>query len=351
MQITNGKISKPLRVVIYGQEGIGKTTLASQFPNPVFIDTEGGSNHINVNRTPTPTSFGMILAQVAELTRKSHGYQTLVIDTADWMERLAAAQVCAEHGKKGIEDFGYGKGYVYVGEVIGKLLDALTMLRDAGMNVILVAHATTRKFELPEEEGTFDRYEMKLSRHSAALIREWADLILFCRFKTYVVVDPKTQRGKAQGSERVMQSAHSAAWDAKNRLGLPEEMPFGFAALAPHFSAPAQAATPAAKPVAPQPMMPAAPPATMPETMLPQDPSLTIEPQALSPAHRRLRDAMAASEITETQLRLAIENHPRFGTIFPKDMIVDNYPDDFLDKSILPVWGRVAEKAKEYPAQ
>lgn len=337
MEITTGKQEKCQRIVIYGQEGVGKTTLASQFPNPLFVDTEGGTNHLDVARTPTPTSFGMLLSMVADLTRDNHGYRTVVVDSADWAERLCVAEVCAAHNKAGIEDFGYGKGFVYVTEAFGKLLDALTGLRDSGVHVALTAHSLTRKFELPEEEGTFDRYEMKLTRQTAPLVKEWADMLLFARFKTMVVVDDKTKKAKAHGATRVIQTAHAATWDAKNRAGMPAELPMYFEALSPYLGTGADESRP--KPAAP---VPVHQPKPQPNQALP-----TADAD-MSVAHRKLRDAMAASDVTADQVVAAVENHPKLGKVFPLGMAMEDYPDDFVEGTLLKSWDRVAEAARKH---
>lgn len=138
--VTTGIQNSPVKTVLYGPEGIGKSTFASHFPNPVFIDTEGGTKRLNVKRLPQPTSWAMLLDEVAEVRKGSVPCGTLVIDTADWAERLCIQAVCAKAKVNGIEDFGYGKGYTYVKEEFGKLLDALEEVLQAGHNVVVLAH-------------------------------------------------------------------------------------------------------------------------------------------------------------------------------------------------------------------
>ena len=105
--VTTGIQNSPVKTVLYGPEGIGKSTFASHFPNPVFIDTEGGTKRLNVKRLPQPTSWAMLLDEVAEVRKGSVPCGTLVIDTADWAERLCIQAVCAKAKVNGIEDFGY----------------------------------------------------------------------------------------------------------------------------------------------------------------------------------------------------------------------------------------------------
>ena len=146
MNITSGIQARAQRVVIYGTEGIGKSTLASQFPKPLFIDTEGSTSNMDVKRLDKPTSWTMLMNQIAFVKANPDKFKTLVIDTIDWAESLAIESVCAQHGKRGIEDFGYGNGYTYVREEFGRLLNKLQELVDIGINVVLTAHSQLRKF-------------------------------------------------------------------------------------------------------------------------------------------------------------------------------------------------------------
>lgn len=239
MQITRGKRARAQKVVIYGTEGIGKSSLAAQFPEPLFIDTEGSTDNMDVARLDKPTSWVMLNNQIAFIKANPTVCKTLVIDTIDWAESLCVDNLCAMHGKKGIEDFGYGNGYVYAKEEMGRFLNKLQDLIELGINVVLTAHAQIRKFELPDEMGSYDKYELKLgkktSSQTAPLVKEWADLLLFCNYKTYLISQEKSTKKKAQGNQRVMYTEHNPAWDAKNRHGLPSELPLDFASIAHIF--------------------------------------------------------------------------------------------------------------------
>lgn len=236
MKIIKGKIAGAKKVVVYGPEGIGKSTFASRFPEPLFIDTEGSTKDLDVARTEPPSSWPMLLDQVQYVKSDPNICRTLVIDTADWAEMLCVEAVCGKAQKSGIEDFGYGKGYTYLAEEFGRLLNLLSEVVDRGVNVVMTAHAKMRKFEQPDEMGAYDRWELKLQKQTAPLLKEWADMVLFVNYKTIVVnVDGQgAQKGKnkAQGGRRVMYTAHHPCWDAKNRYGLPEETPFEYGQIA-----------------------------------------------------------------------------------------------------------------------
>lgn len=243
MKVIKGKQERAQRIVIYGPEGIGKSTFAAAFPDPVFIDTEGSTDQMDVTRTVAPSSWMMLREQAKEVV--GSGYKTLVIDTVDWSEALMIQEICASADKKNIEDFGYGKGYVHAAEEAGRFLDLLNDVRDSGVNIVLVAHAQMRKFEQPDEMGAYDRWELKLSKKSAPLYKEWADMLLFANYKT-IVVDVNGKK-KAQGGQRVMHVSHHPCWDAKNRHGLEGELPFEFSAIEHCFTVPDSAGRPAAR--------------------------------------------------------------------------------------------------------
>ena len=235
-EITRGVIGGAKKVLVYGPEGIGKTTFASCFPDPLFIDTEGSTRDIDAKRMPAPSSWTMLKEEAMYVAAHPELCRTLVIDTADWAERMAIQSVLDMHSKQGIEDFGYGNGYRYVYEEFGKLMNILSDVAGAGINVVVTAHATLRKFEQPDELGAYDRYTLKLidspKTSICALVKEWADMVLFANYKTIVITDSKTKKAKAQGGARVMYTSHHSCWDAKNRYGLAEELPFEYAAIA-----------------------------------------------------------------------------------------------------------------------
>ena len=226
MEITRGRIPCGQKVIIYGVPGIGKTTLAAQFPNAVFIDTEGSTRNFDVARFPAPSSWEMLKSEVQYAIDHPGELGTLVIDTADWAAKQCNAAVAQRVGKQGIEDFDYGKGYTYAAEEYGRLLDLLDLLTSKGVHVVLTAHSVLKHVEQPDQFGKYDQWSLKCDPKITALTMEWADMILFCNYKVMVIsTDSKGQKGKGQGGQRTMYAATRPAFVAKNRHGLPDEMP------------------------------------------------------------------------------------------------------------------------------
>jgi len=236
MKIIKGKQQRPQRVVIYGVESVGKTTFASKFPNPLFLDIEGGSNHLAVDRVAVSSwkELGQCITEAA-----ATDYETIVIDSADWAERLAVEDLLATNKKQSVEDFGFGKGWVMTAEKVSRFLTALDSLIENGKHVVVLAHSKVQRTEPPDILAAYDRYELKLSKQSSPLVKEWADELWFFRFKTKAV---SQENGKAKGiggKERIILTTHSAAYDAKTRSGLAEELPMEWESVAHVFGKPA----------------------------------------------------------------------------------------------------------------
>lgn len=368
MQIIRGKIPCAKKVVVYGPEGIGKSTFASHFPDPVFIDTEGSTKDMDVARYPKATSWQMLLEQLTYTKNNPDVCKTLVIDTIDWAEQMCIEAVCTKHHKSGIEEFGYGNGYVYVKEEFGRFLNQLTEVIEAGVNVVLTAHAQIRKFEQPDEMGAYDRYELKLGKKTASqtspLVKEWADMLLFANYKTYSVsVDDKGKKNKAQGGKRVMYTQHHPCWDAKNRYGLADELPFEYAAITHIFGTQTSAVntSPNSKMAVSMPEVnenysaskqknakteetkEQSVPSTGEQMTLPiNQPEQQME--VLDPGiPKALRDLMELHHVCEWH----IQNVVAVRGYFPADMKISDYPTDFIDGVLIGAWPQVHAMVKE----
>lgn len=360
MEIIRGKIPCAKKVVVYGPEGIGKSTFASQFPDPVFIDTEGSTSAMDVARFPKATSWQMLLEQIDHVRIHPDICKTLVIDTIDWAEQMCVESICDKHHKSGIEDFGYGNGYVYTKEEFGRFLNKLTEVVEAGVNVVLTAHAQIRKFEQPDELGAYDRWELKLGKKTSSqtspLVKEWADMLLFANYKTVsVAVDDKGKKHKAQGGRRVMYTAHHPCWDAKNRYGLPDEVPFEYDSIA-HVLGSIETMAQKTETMVRQPTQeavtePAQTSAVQETVAQSQQMDLPLndsEPSTPFPAQdpqipKALRNLMELNRVDEWD----IQNVVAARGYFPNDMPVRDYPPDFISGVLIGAWDQVFDMIKE----
>lgn len=237
LSIRKGPQPRAIRTVIYGPEGIGKSTLASQFPDVVFVDFEHGTDSMDVARFDTPEDFDGVLTLLSSIAQEDV-CKTVVLDTADKLEQLISRHICLKYEIRSIEDAGYGKGYTYLAEAWIELMKVCDNIIDSGKNIVFVAHAQMRKFEQPDEMGAYDRWELKLSKKTSPLLKEWSDMLLFCSYKTNVVTDEKTKSKKAIGGKRIMYATHDPCWDAKNRFGFADSMDMSFDEIASAFKAP-----------------------------------------------------------------------------------------------------------------
>jgi hypothetical protein len=239
--IRHGRRHSPPRILIYGTEGIGKSTTAAGAPTPIFIPTEDGLDQIDCASFPLATRLADVDSALRSLIQEQHDFETVVIDSVDWLERLVWDVLCEQYGVTSIEkvDGGYAKGYTHALTHWRKLLSDLNTLRtERSMCVILLAHSKVEKFEDPEF-GTYDRHSPRLHRHVTALLTEWADAVLFATRK----IITKTEDGRfgrertiasglgKDGGERILRTVGSPACVAKNRYGLPAELSLSWPAL------------------------------------------------------------------------------------------------------------------------
>jgi len=240
-KIQRGRQPMPPRVLLYGVEGIGKSTFGAQAPKPIFIQTEDGLNEIDCDKFPLATRYDEVVAALADLRREEHDYETVVIDSLDWLERLVFDKLCAEHNAASIEQVagGYSKGYTLALSYWREIIEHLNALRNQrGMVVLLIAHSKVERFEDPES-SPYDRYSPRLHKHAAALVSEWCDAVLFATRKMRTQSEDagfgrkRTTAhaiGKA-GGERILRCVGGPSCVAKNRYGITEELPLSWAAF------------------------------------------------------------------------------------------------------------------------
>jgi len=233
-QVTKGKIKSPHLILIYGTDGVGKSTFASEAPAPIFIGSEDGTKNMDVARFPQPVTLTDLLAQISELTSKKHEYKTLVIDSVDWIEPIIWDYVCKQEGVKSLEKVGggYGKGYVEAQLIWRNVVQCLQSLQEhTGMNVVMVGHSHVKPFHDPEANVSYDRYMIKMNDKASSILREFVDVVLFANFEVITKEGTNTKTKAYGDGTRVVYTERRPAFDAKNRLGLPFKLPLSWEAF------------------------------------------------------------------------------------------------------------------------
>lgn len=235
LKVQSGPPAEPLRLLLHGVAGIGKTTFASKIPKVVFVSAEDGGGDLGFDRIQVD-SWTAVLAAVTDLTRDPHEYETVVFDTIDKMERFLWAQlVAAAKGATSIDDVGGGfnRGYMAAlaeHEKLAVALDALRVKRR--MNVVIVAHTVVKTFKDPEGPD-YDRYMLAMNDKAGRMWTGWADAVLFANHEVRVVQRQNaklTEKGKARDEvpDRKLYTTPRAAFDAKNRYTLPDDLPLSW---------------------------------------------------------------------------------------------------------------------------
>lgn len=236
--IRHGVSLAPPRNLVYGVQGVGKTTMLAQAPYPIVIPTEDGEGVIDVPRFPLAKGYGDVMEALYTLETTEHPYKTVCVDSLDWFEPMVWGQVVADNpvvSKAGgiassIESYGYGKGYKMALDYWRWYIEAINRLRnDRGMMVIQTAHSVIKRFESPESDA-YDKYELKLHHLASGLLQEHSDCVLFINYKVGVTeekvgFDQKRKRAVGSG-QRTMFTQERPAYSAKNRYSLPESIPF-----------------------------------------------------------------------------------------------------------------------------
>lgn len=226
--ITKGIRPKAPKIMIVGVEGVGKSTAGSKMPNPIFICGESGLVGPQFSETAhfTPSKWEDVLAFCDELIANETDFKTVVIDTLDWIEPLLYNYVCRKAGPayKSIEDFGYGKGHLISQGEFRQLIARLEQLNNNGFSILFLCHSVMKSVKNPLGED-YDHYEPKTNAKIAGLVKEFCDAILFAHFQVYTRKNGNKVLASG-GDERVVETQFSAAWDAKNRYELPEQMDF-----------------------------------------------------------------------------------------------------------------------------
>lgn len=228
--VVTGRLKEPWRILLFGVEGIGKSSFGASMPKPIFIDPETGSGQLDVARFPTPQNFNDVLDAIRELRETKHDFQTLVLDTVDWVEPLIWKHMCHRDRFSDVEEYGFGKGYaVALDEWRILVRDLETLERAKGMNICMLGHSHVKTFKNPEGSD-FDRYEPQIHAKAAGLLKQWPRAVLFAHYEQFAEKENRfalKAKGVASG-ERLIFTNRTAAYDAKNRYDLPAQLPLSW---------------------------------------------------------------------------------------------------------------------------
>lgn len=237
----------PPVIVLYGVDGVGKTSLAAEFPDPIYLPTDGERPPSDVDMVSPGTveSFDDLLNVFAELLTDEHDRKTVIIDSLDGLESLVWQATCRRLGLASIEEAGFGKGYVEADTEWLEYLSAVSALAGKGMAVVQLAHPEIVRFDSPISDP-YSRYGIKLHKRANALVRERCDIVAFMNYRISLKEKEVARQTKVThaegGAERQIHLAERAGFVAKNRYGAPDVISYkkgqGYAKLAESFPAP-----------------------------------------------------------------------------------------------------------------
>lgn len=250
------KRNDPPVIILYGVDGIGKTSLAAEFPNPLYLGTEGERppSDIELATPGVITDLNDVFGVFEELLTTEHEFQTVIIDSLDGLEPLVWRATCARLGVNSIEEPGYGRGYIEADTEWSEYLSAVGALAVAGINVVQLAHPEIVRFDSPTSDP-YSRYTVKLNKRANALVRERADIVGFLNYRISLkekeVGHKKTVTHAEGGKERQIHLNEGAGFVAKNRFSMPDTITYrkgkGYEELSKYWLPAANDNTPAAQ--------------------------------------------------------------------------------------------------------
>jgi hypothetical protein len=222
--------------LVYGPEKTGKSTFASQFPQPIFFDIEGGTGNLDVERLgPTEiTDYSTLLTELAAAAKRDGDYKqfkTVVIDSVTALDKFMAKHICKETNKKSLDDIPYGGGFKRMEEIAGEFNVKLRDLKAAGFDVVIIGHTKIKAFTDPLLNASYDRMVLQAPEQLSSQLKSAADNIFFVRAEIETFKDRNDKTRATSTGESIMFTEFTAAFDAGNRLNLPSQMPLSYTAV------------------------------------------------------------------------------------------------------------------------
>lgn len=220
-EVKSGVQKEPMFALIYGVPGIGKSTLASEFPEPLFFGDQLESSKLNVARGPEPKTMDECRKYLQEiLDAKVLKFKTLVLDNLGWFEPLPWAEICKKENVKSIDDIGWQNGYkmaVSRHQEVAELLKAIR--KKQKVDVIVLGHSRVKNFADPSISSNYDKYQLSINEQAENV---WVRMVEAVLFMNYEILKADEKKKFAQGEGiRYMYTQERPAFKAKNRYGLP----------------------------------------------------------------------------------------------------------------------------------
>ena len=227
--------SKPVIATVLGEAGVGKTTFAATFPNPVIVPIEDGLQALDgqdIAAFPLINSSNELMEVLESLATQEHDFKTVVFDSVTRLNEIFEREVVESDPKrpKSINQAmgGYGAGHSAVAQKHREFRDLCGALRDRfNMNVVFIAHADTETLELPDQDP-FQRYTIRMNKRSVSAYVDNVDLVGLLRLKTFTTGDGDRKRAVADGTVELVTYPHPSGV-SKNRFGINKALnvPFG----------------------------------------------------------------------------------------------------------------------------
>lgn len=254
--LTQAKKAQPQAPVltVVGFPGVGKSTLAATFPNPIFVQAENATSVFETwDHERQPTFFpelpapsakrqvrpsDVLLDQLRELATADHDFKTVVVDAVTTLNMLFEAEVIEfdinNPDNIGEAAGGFGKGYLAVAGLHAKVRNACEHLRRKGIAVVFLAHSGINKVKNRPDVEAYSTWSLDMHEASRRIYVNTSDAVLYLKSREFVMGSDKDKKGNVKTfgkmtntGERVLITASEGTIgyvDAKNRYRIPQEL-------------------------------------------------------------------------------------------------------------------------------